>query len=344
MNDTKDMYFFTLDNLNEFDDEKEISDEELKERILNNYKLSKENSSIEKRLMLLNNCLINFRKIKGDIPFDLLFLVYNDLIFYNVKLENIDEAYNYLMALYSEYEKSFNNEYSLKMMNLVLILVNLANKLENYEVSINNIKLISEIYENSEKNDYEKIVYSKAVSIYSSLFFYAKKFDDALNLQKKAFDLIVDISDDIKEKNDYLAAIIFSMGNICFQADYNDKAEYFLKKAIKLCVNNEFDSKYEVTHMSFNYLAQVYVYTGRYDEAIDLQIKYLDMYKEEYSGDNHLYVCADFLFRIGLIYIKYKEKITEGKKYMQAALITLNKINDKSDDVLDFIDTVADYL
>lgn len=87
---------------------------------------------------------------------------------------------------------------------------------------------------------------------------------------------------------------------------------------------------------SFNYLVQLYVRIEDYDSAIDTYLKYI--------STNNLYVCADFLYRIGIIYNRYLKDLETSRVYMECSFITLEKINNKDDDIIDFMNTINKYL
>ena len=345
--DINNFYFFTLDNINEYDpSDIELTDEELTKRVLNNYNLFKGNDSFEKKIMLLNNCLINFNEFKKDIPFDLFFLIYNDLITLYINLKDLKQANNYLNILYSKFNNLSNiekNTYCEEILNLFINLIYLGDELSNFDIILDNLSYIEKIYNDSTKTDSIIILYSKTYSLYSKFLFEAKKYNDSLVMLEGAFNLISGISDDNKDKIEYLSHIIFSLGNVSFQADFNDDAEKYFIEDINLCLKNEFNSKFEISHLSFNYLSQVYVYTHRYDEAIKALLKYIEIFEDKYSGDNHLYICADFLYRIGLIYYKFKEDLITSHGYFKCSLDVLNKIENKNDDVLNLIKTIKDY-
>ena len=346
--DIKDSYFFTLDNINEYSSEDvELTDEELKKRVLNNYNLCKSNKSIEKKLMYLNNCLINFDKFKEDVPFDLYFLIYNDLISLSIISKKLEDANNYLNILYDRYNnlnETDKNKYCDGILNLFINLIYLGDELSNYEMFFDNLNIIKAIYSENKKTDSLNLLFSKACALYSKLLFLAKSFDDSIKVEKKAYNLVKGISDDNIYKNDSLASITFSLGNISFQADYYEDAEKYFIEAIKLCSNNEFNSKFEVNHLSYNYLSQLYVYTQRYDAAIKTLIDYILLFKNKYNGDDHLYVCGDFYYRIGIIYYKFKEDESTSQMYFKYALEALNKIENKNDDVIEYINDVNDLL
>lgn len=94
---------------------------------------------------------------------------------------------------------------------------------------------------------------------------------------------------------------------------------------------------------SFNYLVQLYVCIEDYDSAIDTYLKYIST-NNFYEGDEYLYVCADFLYRIGIIYNRYLKDLETSRTYMEHSFNTLEKINNKDDDIIDFMNTINKYL
>ena len=69
-------------------------------------------------------------------------------------------------------------------------------------------------------------------------------------------------------------------------------------------------------------------YMGRhiedYDSAIDTYLKYIST-NNFYEGDEYLYVYADFLYRIGIIYNGYLKDLETSRTYMECSFNTLKK-------------------
>ena len=51
-----------------------------------------------------------------------------------------------------------------------------------------------------------------------------------------------------------------------------------------------------------------------------------------------------FLYRIGIIYNGYLKDLETSRVYMECSFITLEKINNKDDDIIDFMNTINKYL
>lgn len=58
----------------------------------------------------------------------------------------------------------------------------------------------------------------------------------------------------------------------------------------------------------------------------------------------NIYICADFLYRIGIIYNRYLKDLETSRTYMEYSFNTLEKINNKDDDIIDFMNTINKYL
>ena len=69
MTDAKDIYFLTMDNISDYMgcDDKKLTDLELGKRVKLNLSLSQKNNVLEKKKLLLNNCLLTFKLFEQNI-------------------------------------------------------------------------------------------------------------------------------------------------------------------------------------------------------------------------------------------------------------------------------------
>lgn len=347
MSDPKNIYFLTLENISDYNlNEGNLSEDELVNRVLLNLKLAKENSSLEKRQMLLNNCLITFRNYNGLIPSKLFFDTYYEIIKFHLN-HDINYTYDLVSQLLDEF-KNFSQEdmdlYGPKLMYLLVVIVNKGYSLEEIEIVLNLIKKANLLFSKIGKNDSVYLNYAKIVVVYANILFEAERVNDAFATFKQAYQIVSLVEEESSEKVESLASISFSLGNILYQCDVYDEAMKFFSEVINICLNNEFDSKFELLHLGYNYLSQVMVYTNEYDKAIETILDYFLVSKDLYSGEQYDYICADFYYRLGLIYYKFKCDFELGLSYMNKAKSLLISIENKNDKILDLLDTIDEYI
>lgn len=348
MTDTKDIYFLTLDNMSDYmgGDDKKLTDLELGKRVKLNLSLSQKNNILEKKKLLLNNCLLTFKLFEQNIPAELIVAVYCELVKTQI-LYNLDEAQESIFTLYEKYNLfsiDEKNKYSNMLIKTLFLFAEKAYNKEEYEIFVDAVKKIEIIYTENDKNDEMNFYYAKSIALYGSLFFAVKQYDKAYSLIFNAYKIIELVSNDIKEKIETLAYLSFSLGNILFQADVYVEAKKYFIKSINICNDYNFDSKFEIMHIAYNYLSQLQVYVNDYDEAIDTINQYLVSTKDLFIGDDYNYVCAEFNFRIGLIYNKFKNNQKLCHEYMNIAKNILDEIENKNDDVLNLLDRIEEYL
>lgn len=183
MSDPKDIYFLTLENIGDYNlNEGKLSEDELINRVLLNLKLAKENSSLEKRQMLLNNCLITFRNYNGLIPSKLFFDTYYEIIKFHLNYD-INYTYDLVSQLLDEFKK-FSQEdmdlYGPKLMYLLAVIANKGYSLEEIEIALKLVKNANLLFSKIGKNDSVYLNYAKIVVIYANILFEAERVNDAL--------------------------------------------------------------------------------------------------------------------------------------------------------------------
>ncbi len=341
MAEEKDIYFLTMDNISDYniDEGKKLSDEELIERVKLNFRLFQKNDVLEKKKLLLNNCLITFKSFEKDIPADLLFPVYYELI----KLNSLEEANDLLLVLYEKYNTfslEDKNKYASKFLEVAYLISKTAYQQEQFELLVDTISMIKKVYQETEKNDESNLVFANSLALYGNLYCAIDQLDKAESLLNNALYIIDTISDNCPGKIENLAYIDFMMGNILFQGDKCEQAKEYFEKSRNICLSNDFSSKFELMHISYNYLSQVEVYEKDYGKAIATINEYFEKSKDIYSGDKYDYICADFYYRIGIIYQKFKNDGSQSQEYMKLAREKLENIKNKDDEAKDFLKTL----
>ena len=348
MKKINDTYFLTMENLGEYlsEDNEDLSDSQLEERVKLNFSLFKKNDNLEKKALLLNNCLLNFKLFKGDIKADLIFPVYYELI----KLEPLDdlleeqELANTLYEKFNSFSSDEKNKYIGQLMEALYIVANALFNKEEYDAFGDLMGKINKLYKENETNDFANFNYVKSITLIGSLMFMSKRYSDAYSIYLKSYEIISSIKENIDEKLDVLAVITFSLGNILFQADATKEAQSYFQDTITLCLNNKFKSKFNIMHLAYNYLSQVQVYVKEYDEAISTIKEYLEVSKTLYSGDEYLSICGEFYFRIGVIYRNYKNDSKSCIENIFTAKDILSKISNKNEKVSKLLENIDDCL
>lgn len=347
MANEKDIYFITMENLSEYmdNDNKKLTDMELENRVKLNFSLFKENNNLEKKKMLLNNCLLTFRLFEGNISADLLFPVYYELIKIQ-PLTELKEAQALIEILYEKYllfTSEAKNKYCSQLMEILYILAKMAYNSEEYEFLAETINKIEKIYNENDKSDDSNLFFAKTLALYGNLFFAIKEYNKAYSLFYNAYEIVELVTNGNKEKIENLAYLSFSLGNILFQADYCAEAQDYFQQAIKFCLDYDFQAKFEIMHLAYNYLSQVEVCLKEYDKAIDIIKTYLDVTKDMFSGDDYTYICAEFYFRIGLIYNKFKTDKELCIKNMALAKEFIDQIHDKNEKAIALLTRINDF-
>lgn len=348
MTDTKDIYFLTMDNISDYMgcDDKKLTDLELGKRVKLNLSLSQKNNVLDKKKLLLNNCLLTFKLFEQNIPAELIVAVYYELVKTQI-LYSLEEAQNSIFTLYEKYNLfsiDEKNKYSNTVIKALFLFAEKAYNIEQYEIFVDAVNKLEKIYTENDKNDEMNFYYAKSIALYGSLLFAIKQYEKAYSLIFNAYRIVELVSNDIKEKIETLAYLSFSLGNILFQVDVNDEAQKYFIKAINICNDYNFDSKFEIMHLAYNYLSQLQVCIKDYDEAIETINQYFKSTKDLFIGDDYNYICGEFNFRIGFIYNKFKNNQKLCHEYMNIAKNILDKIENKNDSVLNLLDRIEEYL
>lgn len=346
MPNAREIYFITLENISDYNlDEKEITEEVLINRALLNLRLSKKEKSLEKRVMLLNNCFLTFKKFKGDIPYELLFNVYSESIklncFYDLEYANI-----LLNEIIDIFENNIEEtiKYSKELYFMLFTMTKILYNEQNFDLLTEIVDKAIDLVEKVDYSDYVRLYYAQIIQLYGNVLFKEEHMQDAYEVFNNAFDIALSISNEVEEKKDVLGAISFSRGNLLYQNDVLEEAKKDFEFVIKLCLNYEFESKFELMHLSYNYLSQVEVYGNEYDKGIDTISEFFEVTKDLYSGDEYDYICADFYHRLGIIYYKFKEDKVNAIIYFNNALELINSIENKNDLVLSLYESVNTYI
>ncbi len=319
--DVENTPFITLDNIsNYFSSEKDDSIETLIENAKNEYELAIKNDVEEKRIMLLNNVGIYFDKIinkNGKIPIDLYINTKEKLLSSYISNNNYEKATNHYMELkefYNSLDDNTKEKYQIKYTLISLDYVkylNSINEFANFMPTIDNIFEI--LYEN--ESDEALFIKSNCHSLLGTIYFEAKKYDDAIDYAYTALVLTNQIENKTKEIVNQYAIFAFNLGNIYFQCDKYDNAIKLFNLTIEFSKEHSFESKLTVFTYSANYLSQVYVCQEEYEKAIRNYIDAISYLEKNFSSDSILDTKIDFLQRIILLYNDYLKDAQAATKY-----------------------------
>lgn len=334
MKDKKDMYFFTLDNITDYNGDEEESYEELCEKVKHNFELSENEENIEKVIMLLNNCIISLKKIDFKMPINEIYQIYGKIIKSCYSIGDMDSLLYYsneFLEVFDKLDDDVKKESISYKIFVNTYLIAYYSDEDNNDKAIELFNDLTLCYNESKHSDFDKENYLRACSMIGMIYYNLKQFDKTLDL----YNISKDISEELYEKGvstyDNLAGNLFNISSVYYQLGEYEKAREVVIKNIETFNNKEFKTKNLLLSNCYNVLTLIYQKLEKYEDALEAFESLINTIKQDDCNDKTMLMCAYYNYRMGLIASKKLLDNDKAKVYYNNGLEYINKIENKTE-------------